>query len=116
MLPLHTISPVVDLRWGASAIRYMSSEGYGFVWNLPSLGSVSLTENSIQWVSNATEGIDFWVTTIPKPPPGPPPTGPLGSVYAQLLHNYVDVVGHATPMPAWTTGFIQCKDRCKGTI
>lgn len=28
---------------------------------------------------------------------------------AQLLHNYVDVVGHAMPMPFWSTGFIQVK-------
>ena len=31
--------------------------------------------------------------------------------YGELLHNFVDVAGHATPMPAWSTGFIQCKDR-----
>ena len=32
-------------------------------------------------------------------------------MYGELLHNFVDVAGHATPMPVWSTGFIQCKDR-----
>ena len=46
---------------------YMSSKGYGFVWNLPSLGEVSLSgrdkHQGIRWQSNATTGVDFYVTT-----------------------------------------------------
>jgi alpha-glucosidase (family GH31 glycosyl hydrolase) len=36
---------------------------------------------------------------------------PHRSFYLDLLHQWVDVSGHPTPMPFWTTGFIQCKDR-----
>ena len=45
--------------------RYMSSVGYGFLWNLPSYGSVSITPENISWFSEASQNVDFWVTTIP---------------------------------------------------
>ena len=45
--------------------RYMSSVGYGFLWNLPSYGSVSITPENITWFSEASQNVDFWVTTIP---------------------------------------------------
>jgi hypothetical protein len=35
---------------------------YGFLWNLPSFGSVSISERALQWVSNATKGVDLWIT------------------------------------------------------
>ena len=44
----------------------MSTNGYGFVWNTPSFGSVEITDGSIAWVSNATETLDFWITTTAK--------------------------------------------------
>lgn len=48
----------------------------------------------------------------PNPFPAPPQAvDPHRSFYLDLLHQWVDVSGHPTPMPFWTTGFIQCKDR-----
>jgi alpha-D-xyloside xylohydrolase len=86
---------------------YASSLGYGFLWNSAGHGSVSLSENSLNWCSNATLGIDIWITTTSAsflPSSGRSP-------YADLLSNYVDAVGHASKMPFYSTGFIQCKDR-----
>jgi len=85
---------------------YMSSLGYGFVWNLPSYGYTNLTENSLQWFSNATLTIDMWITTTSTEF-----NANTTSQYTQLLSNYVDAVGHAPTMPYYSTGFIQCKDR-----
>ena len=86
---------------------YASSKGYGFVWNSPAYGSVSITEEAITWTANATLGVDVWITTTPAdfdPASGVSP-------YAPLLSQYVDAVGHAPTMPYYATGFIQCKDR-----
>ena len=86
---------------------YASSLGYGFVWNSPAYGYVDLSETAITWMANATRGVDMWITTTSTdfdPAAGVSP-------YAQLLGNYVDAVGHAPPMPFYSTGFIQCKDR-----
>ena len=114
---------------------YTSSLGYAFVWNLPSLGSVDIGSDTTTWVSNATLGLDIWVATTPVPARTAKKTaraaaaaaGGAGSVpstyvpqvsvparrsfHFDLLHEYADAVGHPTPMPTWTTGFIQCKDR-----
>jgi alpha-D-xyloside xylohydrolase len=84
---------------------YSSSRGYGFLWNLPSYGWVNLTNAQLAWHSNATMNADFWVTTLP------PTSDPAVSPHALLLHNMVDVVGHAPAAPYYATGFIQCKDR-----
>jgi alpha-D-xyloside xylohydrolase len=86
---------------------YASSLGYGFVWNSPAYGYVDLSESALTWMANATLGVDFWLTTTSTdfdPSAGVSP-------YAQLLSNYVDAVGHASTMPFYSTGFIQCKDR-----
>lgn len=80
------------------------------MWNLPSLGSVEVTNTSIGWVSNATRGLDVWVSVTEQETC----IGELDAVrspYKDLLRQYADAVGHPTPMPTWTTGFIQCKDR-----
>ena len=86
---------------------YASSLGYGFVWNSPAYGYNSITEDEITWYANATLGVDMWITTTSAG--FDPKSG--ASPYAELLSNYVDAVGHASTMPYYSTGFIQCKDR-----
>ena len=86
---------------------YSSSLGYGFLWNSPAYGYVDLSEAALSWYSNATMGLDVWITTTPA---GLVPGGPV-SPYQPLLNQYVDAVGHAPQMPYYSTGFIQCKDR-----
>jgi alpha-D-xyloside xylohydrolase len=90
----------------ASIPWYASDSGYGFVWNLPSYGTVNVTDTAIEWSSDASLNEDIWITTTPATDPA------VGkSVFAELMHHYVDAVGHAAKMPAYSTGFIQCKDR-----
>ena len=84
---------------------YSSSTGFGFVWNVPSYGWVNISAQRHAWYSNATMNADFWITTSPGNP------SPGRSFYADLLSNMVDAVGHASPLPFFASGFIQCKDR-----
>jgi alpha-D-xyloside xylohydrolase len=86
---------------------YASSLGYGFLWNNAGYGSVNLSESALSWRSNATLGVDIWLTTTSAA--FDPSSG--RSLFADLLSNYVDAVGHASRMPFYATGFIQCKDR-----
>ena len=80
---------------------YSSSLGYGFVWNSPSLGSVTVSESEIEWVSNATLGVDMWISTTPAAVDIKTNGTATRSYLLDLLHSYVDVVGHASPMPYW---------------
>jgi alpha-D-xyloside xylohydrolase len=91
----------VSIPWYASSLEY------GFIWNSAGYGSVEISESAITWRANATQGIDMWVSTTGvdfDPASGVSP-------YAPLLAQYVDAVGHASTMPYYATGFIQCKDR-----
>ncbi|KAI1868250.1 hypothetical protein JX265_007073 [Neoarthrinium moseri] len=38
---------------------YISSKTYGFLWNVPSMGHVSIDRTAIQWVSEATTVVDY---------------------------------------------------------
>ena len=86
---------------------YASSLGYGFLWNSAGYGSVDLSEASLTWTTNATLGLDLWLTTTSAA--FAPASG--RSPFADLMLHYVDAVGHASTMPFYSTGFIQCKDR-----
>ena len=103
--------------------RYMSSIGYGFLWNLPSYGNLSITPENITWFSAASQNVDFWLTTTPSTPSTSTTipattssstyttTTSSTSPYATLLGQFVDAVGHAPQMPFYSTGFIQSKNR-----
>jgi alpha-D-xyloside xylohydrolase len=75
----------------------LSSRGYGFLWNNPAIGRVELGNNATRWVAEASPQIDYWITT--------------GDTPSKILSNYADVTGHAPMLPAWASGFWQCKLR-----
>jgi alpha-D-xyloside xylohydrolase len=76
---------------------YLSSRGYGFLWNNPAIGRVELGANATRWVAEAAPQIDYWITTGADP--------------AEILSNYADVTGHAPVFPDWASGFWQSKLR-----
>jgi alpha-D-xyloside xylohydrolase len=76
---------------------FLSSRGYGFLWNNPAIGRVELGYNATRWVSEAAPQIDYWITTGKDP--------------AEILSNYADVTGHAPKFPEWASGFWQSKLR-----
>ena len=87
--------------------------GLGVLWAQSSYGSVSLQPAAHNWTSYAALNVDLWLTTTPAPGDYPPaPADPAaGGPMAALLHNYVDAVGHAPPMPSYVAGFWQSKNR-----
>jgi len=77
----------------------VSSNGYGFLWNNPSLGRAEFGNNMTRWVSYGSRQMDYYVTA--------------GDSYADIMENYADVTGHAPEFPWWASGFWQCKLRYK---
>ena len=77
----------------------VSSEGYGLLWNNPSLGRVEFGNNRTRWVSRGCRQLDYYVTA--------------GDSYAEIMEHYADVTGHAPEFPYWASGFWQCKLRYK---
>ena len=75
----------------------LSSRGYGFLWNNPTIGRVELGYTATRWVAEAAPQIDYWITTGENP--------------AEILSNYADVSGHAPEFPEWAAGFWQSKLR-----
>lgn len=75
----------------------VSSRGYGFIWNNPSVGRVELGRNRTVWVAEQTRALDFVVKA--------------GETPAEILGWYADATGHAPVLPAWASGFWQCKLR-----
>ncbi len=75
----------------------VSSEGYGFLWNNPSLGRVEFGNNRTRWISYGCKQMDYFITA--------------GDTYAEIMEHYADATGHAPAFPYWASGFWQCKLR-----
>jgi alpha-D-xyloside xylohydrolase len=76
---------------------YISTAGYGFLWNNPGVGRVELGTNLTRWVMEATQGIDYYIVA--------------GDTPAEILEKYVDATGHPPLLPDFALGFWQCKLR-----
>ena len=81
----------------ASVPFVMSSAGYGFLWHNPAIGSATFAANRTEWVAEATDQLDYWVT--------------VGSTPAQLSAALADATGHVPMMPEHGLGYWQCKLR-----
>ena len=69
----------------------VSSEGYGFLWNNPSLGRVELANNLTRWVSYGCRQMDYYITA--------------GDSYAEIMEHYADA---AAMRPSFRTGLPGC--------
>ena len=76
---------------------YISTAGYGFLWNNPGVGRVELGTNMTRWVMEATRGIDYYIVA--------------GDTPAEILEKYIDATGHPPLLPDFALGFWQCKLR-----
>lgn len=81
----------------ASVPFYISSLGYGFLWNNPAVGSAVLGMNVMSWRATSTKKLDYWVTA--------------GDTPAQIEEAYASVTGKVPMMPEYAMGFWQCKLR-----
>ncbi len=83
---------------------FQSSDGYMFLWNTPSYGSVNINSTHITFTSNATTAIDFWISVGSA-------TSSAPTAYPSLMKQFVDATGHPSKLPYYATGFIQSKLR-----
>ena len=81
----------------ASVPFYVSSLGYGFLWNNPAVGEVHFGANTTEWEAWSTDQLDYWITAGDRP--------------ADIERNYAAATGHAPMMPEFGLGFWQCKLR-----
>ena len=85
-------------RNSQASIPFMiSTRGYGFLWNNPALGRVTLGLNRTEWVANSTKQMDYWITA--------------GDTPADIMENYTGVTGRVPMMRDDVMGFWQSKLR-----
>lgn len=76
---------------------YISSLGYGMLWNNPAVGQVMFGRNYTEWIARSTKDMDYWITADDTP--------------KAILSNYVDATGHSSQFPEDLMGLWQCKLR-----
>ena len=81
----------------ASVPFYVSSRGYGFLWNNPAVGTVAFGTNKTEWYAKSTKKLDYFITAGDSP--------------AEIERHYADAVGHAPRIPDYALGYWQCKLR-----
>ncbi|MBR4759583.1 MAG: glycoside hydrolase family 31 protein [Lachnospiraceae bacterium] len=81
----------------ASVPFYISSLGYGMLWNNPAVGRVTFGNNYTEWIADSTRQMDYWITAADTP--------------KEILANYTAVTGRAPAFPEDLLGLWQCKLR-----
>jgi len=75
----------------------VSTRGYGFIWNNPSVGRAELVKNHTLWHAEAGRQIDYLVIA--------------GGTPKEILKKYTDLTGKSPMLPVWALGFWQSKLR-----
>ncbi len=81
----------------ASVPFLLSSRGYGFFWHNPAIGRASFNRNLMEWTSDSTKQLDYWITA--------------GDTPAEIICAYTGATGRPPMMPEYGMGFWQCKLR-----
>jgi alpha-D-xyloside xylohydrolase len=81
----------------ASVPFAVSSRGYGFLWNNPSIGNAIFGKNVMSFEALSTKALDYWVVA--------------GDTPAQIVEEYANATGKVPMMPEYGLGFWQCKLR-----
>lgn len=81
----------------ASVPFAVSSLGYGFLWNNPSVGRAVFGKNQTTFEALSTHALDYWVVA--------------GETPAEIVRAYTGVTGRPPEMPEYGLGFWQCKLR-----
>lgn len=81
----------------ASVPFYISSLGYGFLWQNPAIGAVHFGLNTTEWMAESTKKMDYWITA--------------GNTPAEIEQQYAKCAGTVPMMPEHGLGFWQCKLR-----
>lgn len=75
----------------------VSSRGYGFLWNNPSIGTATFGTNVTEWTARRTMKLDYFIT--------------CGDTPADIERNYSLMAGRTPMMPEYGLGYWQCKLR-----
>lgn len=81
----------------ASVPFFLSSLGYGFLWNNPAVGRAVFAKNITSFEAFFSDQLDYWITAGCDP--------------ASIEENYAAVTGTVPMMPDYGLGFWQCKLR-----
>ncbi len=81
----------------ASVPFYISSRGYGFLWNNPAIGTAVFGTNHTEWTAKSTKKLDYFITA--------------GDTPAEIERNYSAAAGRTPMMPEYGLGYWQCKLR-----
>lgn len=81
----------------ASVPFYVSSRGYGFLWNNPAIGTATFGTNKTEWYAKRTKKLDYFITA--------------GDTPAEIELNYSAAAGRTPMMPEFGLGYWQCKLR-----
>lgn len=81
----------------ASVPFYISSRGYGFLWNNPAIGTVIFGTNKTEWTAKSTKKLDYLIIAGDSP--------------AEIEEQYTFATGRVPMMPEYGLGFWQCKLR-----
>lgn len=76
---------------------YLSSKGYGFLWNNEGIGEVVFGTNYTQWNAKLSDEADYWITADDTP--------------KAIIENYTSVTGRAPEFPDNALGLWQSKLR-----
>lgn len=76
---------------------FISSKGYGFIWNNPSIGRADFSMTHTSFTAEYAKQIDYFISQGNKP--------------AELVRKYSDMTGKAPEMPEYGAGFWQSKLR-----
>lgn len=75
----------------------VSSRGYGFLWNNPSIGRATFGKNVTLFEALSTKALDYWIVA--------------GDTPAEIVEAFASVTGTVPMMPEFGLGFWQCKLR-----
>ena len=81
----------------ASVPFYVSSHGYGFLWNNPAHGRATFAKNVTLWTADSTKFLDYWICA--------------GDTPKEIEQQYATATGKTPMMPQNAMGFWQCKLR-----
>ena len=81
----------------ASVPFFLSSLGYGLLWNNPAVGRAVFGKNITSLEASVTEAMDYWLIA--------------GDTPKEIITGYAAVTGTAPMMPEYGLGFWQCKLR-----
>ncbi len=81
----------------ASVPFFLSSLGYGFLWNNPAVGRATFGTNVMTFFAESTKKLDYWIVA--------------GDTPAEIEEAYAEVTGTVPMMPEYAMGFWQCKLR-----